>query len=130
METIAESDAAGRDSIDVGEQAAAGGVELSGSQLSASVALRLGVVALTAAVAATVPNLGLVISLLGSLSAPVLLYIVPAVAANIVLGPASCGPNRRRLHWAIAAAGLVGIVVGTGCTLSEILAGAVDVKGV
>ena len=33
-----------------------------------------------------------------STGAPVLLYIVPAVAANIVLGPASCRPNRRRLH--------------------------------
>ena len=67
------------------------------------------VVAFTAVVAASVPHLGLVISLFGSLNAPMLSMILPPIFANKVLRPS---PSRKMLHNVIIVIGVVGSIIG------------------
>ena len=79
--------------------------------------LRLAAVGATAALAASVPHLGLVISLCGSFNAPMLAVILPPLLANRTL---ECGRGRRALHLAIAAAGAVGSAAGTAASIVRI----------
>ena len=79
----------------------------------------------TLVVAASVPNLELVISLCGSLNAPLLVMILPPLMAFKVLDPdeadGGIGMARKPLHLSIAAIGIVGCVTGTVVAVKAIL---------
>ena len=88
--------------------------------------LRLAVVCATAAVAALVPDLGLAISLFGSLEAPMLVLILPPLLANAVLRPAA---GRRLVNHAIVLCGVLGAISGTFESVTKIASASASAAG-
>eukprot|EP00163_Fabomonas_tropica_P001565 TRINITY_DN1115_c0_g1_i4.p1 TRINITY_DN1115_c0_g1~~TRINITY_DN1115_c0_g1_i4.p1 ORF type:complete len:464 (-),score=81.50 TRINITY_DN1115_c0_g1_i4:319-1710(-) len=81
---------------------------------------RIGIVILTAGVAAVVPNYGLLIGLVGSLGSATLAYIMPALF-HYVLNKDRISTVAKVKDGCIIAFGVVIVVMGTGYSVADII---------
>jgi len=89
---------------------------------SSRVLFRIGIVACTGLVSMTVPDLGALIALFGSMSGSLLAIVTPAVI-NVRIRGAEISPLESALSIACVVFGAVGGLWGTGLALRLILSG-------
>ncbi|CAF4883088.1 unnamed protein product [Rotaria sp. Silwood1] len=87
-------------------------------------AFRIGLIIITFTIAALIPNLGLVISLVGAIASTALSLIFPSVCETITLWPNNLGRFKWRLilNISILVFGLYVFVAGTSLSISNIIA--------